>query len=72
MIFKVTYQESKVEVPRREATQTLYMEAESEREVRQAIEQNTPYNVEYIQILEGDHLAYEQSREYYQLTEFDN
>ena len=59
MIFKVFYQDNAEEVPVREKTKTLYIEAESEREVRQKL-QNRPINIEYIQPLEGAHLEYEQ------------
>ncbi|ANB58656.1 hypothetical protein GFC29_233 [Anoxybacillus sp. B7M1] len=58
MIFKVFYQENLDEVPVREKTNTLYIEAESEREVRQKLK-NRAINIEYIQPLEGAHLEYE-------------
>ena len=60
MIFKVFYQESKAEVPVRECTNSLYMEAESEREVRQKLK-DQPYNIEFVQQLEGAFLEYEQN-----------
>lgn len=63
MIFKITYQLSKNEAPRRENTQTLYIEADSAVEARKAIEKNTPYNIEFIQPLEGAHLEYEEKSE---------
>ncbi|MCI7240431.1 DNA-directed RNA polymerase subunit epsilon [Aerococcus suis] len=72
MIYKVTYQESKTEVPHREATHALYIEADSVVAVREMIAQNTPYNVEYIQPLEGAHLEYEKKSEDFHLTEFSN
>lgn len=58
MIFKVFYQENLDEVPVREKTNTLYIKAESEREVRQKLK-NRAINIEYIQPLEGAHLEYE-------------
>ncbi|MBB5323848.1 DNA-dependent RNA polymerase auxiliary subunit epsilon [Anoxybacillus tepidamans] len=58
MIFKVFYQENPDEVPVREKTKTLYIEAESERDVRQKLKNHT-INIEYIQPLEGTHLEYE-------------
>lgn len=58
MIFKVFYQENPDEVPVREKTKTLYIEAESERDVRQKLKNRT-INIEYIQPLEGAHLEYE-------------
>ncbi|TMU87946.1 DUF1447 family protein [Bacillus sp. BHET2] len=60
MIFKVFYQESKAEVPVRECTQSLYMEADSEREVRLNLKEK-PYNIEFVQKLEGAFLEYEQN-----------
>ena len=66
MIYKVYYQENVHEVPVRENTKTLYIEASSEREVRQKIK-DRPYNVEYIQLLEGNHLEYEQASPNYKV-----
>lgn len=68
MIFKVYYQESKVQVPVRENTKTIYVEAETQREVRQKL-QNRNYNIEFIQQLEGEHLAYEQASEHFELEQ---
>ncbi|NQD65214.1 DNA-dependent RNA polymerase auxiliary subunit epsilon family protein [Bacillus haikouensis] len=62
MIFKVFYQESKAEVPVRECTNSLYMEAETEREVRQKLK-DKPYNIEFVQKLEGAFLEYEQNHD---------
>lgn len=70
MIFKVTYQETKTQAPRRENTQTLYIEAADKIEARAKIEANTEFNIEFIQELEGAHLAYEQKHSNYKLTEF--
>lgn len=58
MIFKVFYQENSNEVPVREKTKTLYMEAQSERDVRQKLKDRN-INIEYIQPLKGAHLEYE-------------
>ncbi|WP_025785217.1 DNA-dependent RNA polymerase subunit epsilon [Sporosarcina sp. D27] len=68
MIFKVYYQETKVQVPVRENTQTLYVEAESARDVRKKL-QNRNYNIEFIQQLEGEHLEYEQASEHFELEQ---
>ncbi|MDQ0214808.1 DNA-dependent RNA polymerase auxiliary subunit epsilon [Oikeobacillus pervagus] len=62
MIYKIYYQDSKTEIPVRENTKTLFMEAISERDVRQKLK-NRPINVEYIQLLEGPYLEYEKQRE---------
>ncbi|MCA0969445.1 DNA-dependent RNA polymerase auxiliary subunit epsilon family protein [Halobacillus litoralis] len=64
MIFKVLYQEHKEEVPVRERTQAMYVEAEKEREVRKKLAEKG-INIEFIQVLNEDHLAYEQQSEDY-------
>ena len=70
MIFKVYYQETKTRAPQREKTHSLYLEAESDIDARQLIEENTPYNIEFIQLLEGNHLEYEKENADFTLTEF--
>lgn len=70
MIFKVLYQESKIEAPRRENTQSLYLEAENKVAARALVEQHTEYNIEFIQELDAAHLAYEQQQADFKLTEF--
>lgn len=70
MIFKVLYQEDKVRNPKRESTQTLYMEAESAAAARATVENHTPYNIELVQELTGNHLAYEKQSAAFKLTEF--
>lgn len=70
MIYKVYYQETKVRNPKREDTQSIYVEGESDAAVRQLVEENTPYNIEYVQLLDGNHLAYEQEHAEFKLTEF--
>ncbi|SDB87169.1 DNA-dependent RNA polymerase auxiliary subunit epsilon [Pelagirhabdus alkalitolerans] len=62
MIFKVLYQQKGKEVPVRENTDKLYYEAENERQVRKDLD-DRDINIEYIQPLEGNHLAYEQASE---------
>lgn len=66
MIFKVYYQENRFEVPVRENTQSLYVEAASEREVRNHLKDRN-YNIELVQLLEGNHLEYEQSSQNYEV-----
>ena len=51
MIYKVYYQETKIRNPK-EDTKSLYMEADSDVIVRQLVEENTPYNIEYVQLLD--------------------
>ncbi|MEK4629707.1 MAG: DNA-directed RNA polymerase subunit epsilon [Solibacillus sp.] len=60
MIYKVYYQESINEIPVRENTKTLYLEASSEREVRHYLKDRN-YNIELVQLLEGNYLDYEQA-----------
>lgn len=70
MIYKVYYQDTKVRNPKREQTHVLYLEAADEVAARAAVEANTPYNIEFIQALEGNHLAYEQENAEFTLMEF--
>lgn len=58
MVFKVLYQKSLGEVPVRENTETMYLEAADIRDVRKKLT-DTPYNVEFIQPLTGKFLDYE-------------
>lgn len=60
MIYKVYYQENAHEVPVRENTKSLYLKASSEREVREYLKDRN-YNIEFIQLLEGNYLEYEQA-----------
>lgn len=62
MIFKVLYQELGEEVPVRERTDSLYIEAESERDVRKKLAGRN-YNIEFIQQISNAHLEYEQQSE---------
>ncbi|MBA2174337.1 DNA-dependent RNA polymerase auxiliary subunit epsilon family protein [Halobacillus locisalis] len=66
MIFKVLYQELQQEVPVRERTKAMYVEADAERKVREKLA-DKGINIEYIQVLNEDHLAYEQQSEDFQL-----
>ncbi|EOL48767.1 hypothetical protein RV11_GL003262 [Enterococcus phoeniculicola] len=70
MIYKVYYQETKERNPKREQTHSLYIEADSDVTARQLVEDNTPYNIEFVQLLEGSHLEYEQENAEFTLTEF--
>lgn len=66
MIFKVLYQESIDEVPVREDTKSLYIEAESVVDVRNKLSDRN-YNIELIQVLDGAHLEYEKKSEHFKL-----
>lgn len=68
MIFKVYYQINAQQVPVRENTQTLYIESDSERSVRQLLKERN-YNIEFIQQLEGQHLEYEQASPHFELVQ---
>ncbi|UBH23133.1 RNA polymerase epsilon subunit [Macrococcus armenti] len=63
-IFKVFYQENKAEVIIRENTQVKYFDAVSEEQVRRYLS-DRPYNIEFVQKLEGAHLEYEQQADNY-------
>ncbi|ENH97213.1 hypothetical protein J416_07227 [Gracilibacillus halophilus YIM-C55.5] len=62
MIYKVLYQDRPDEIPVRENTKALYVEADAEREVRHYLKDHQ-INIEFIQALNEDHLAYEQQSE---------
>lgn len=60
MIYKIYYQENVTDIPVRENTKTLFLEAASEREVRHYLKDRN-YNIELVQLLEGNYLEYEQN-----------
>ncbi|MFB1051579.1 DNA-dependent RNA polymerase subunit epsilon [Paraliobacillus sp. JSM ZJ581] len=62
MIYKVLYQTIPNEIPVRERTTSVYYEADSERQVRKALAAKN-VNIEFIQPLDGAHLAYEKQSE---------
>lgn len=68
MIFKVYYQEFLKQVPVRENTKTLYVEADSERDVRTKIADRN-FNVEYIEAVEGNYAEYEKQQEDFEVLE---
>lgn len=70
MLFKATYQVNKFDVPTRETTLSLYLEAENEIEARKILDKHTPYNIEFIHPIEGKHLEYEQNQPNFEVTEF--
>lgn len=70
MIYKVLYQKDKVVNPRRETTQTLFLEADNMVDARTLVEENTPYNIELIQELAGNSLEYEKEHADFKLTSF--
>ena len=76
MIYKVFYQKTKERSPRREKTRALYLEVEAANELegriqaRKLVEENTPYNIEFIELLSDKHLEYEKESGTFELTEF--
>jgi len=68
MIFKVFYQESIIEVPVREKTKTIFVKAETVRDVYSKLKERK-INIEYIQPIEGAFLEYEQQNEDYKVLE---
>ncbi|UNL42878.1 DNA-dependent RNA polymerase auxiliary subunit epsilon family protein [Ligilactobacillus agilis] len=70
MIFKVYYQPSKKVNPKRENTEVLYLDTDSEVNARLLVESNTEYNVEFIEGLDEATLAYEKESPNFKLTEF--
>lgn len=66
MIYKVYYQETRDEVPVRERTKSLYVEAESERDVRKGLADRN-YNIEFVELVEGDYLKYEQQSDQFKV-----
>ncbi|MGX7348678.1 DNA-dependent RNA polymerase subunit epsilon [Dolosicoccus paucivorans] len=56
MIFKVFYQPTKTEIPLRENTSSLFLEADSIIEAREKLA-STPYNIEYIEEVSPAQLA---------------
>ncbi|VGW59054.1 DNA-dependent RNA polymerase subunit epsilon [Streptococcus pyogenes] len=76
MIYKVFYQETKDQSPRRESTKVLYLNIDATDELdgrikaRRLVEDNTYYNVEFIKLLSDKHLNYEKETGVFELTEF--
>ena len=68
MIYKVYYQEDKEQVPVRENTKSLYVEAETEREVRAKLKERN-YHIEFIQALQGEHLEYEKASAHFEIEQ---
>ncbi len=76
MIYKVFYQETKDRSPRRENTRSLYLEVEADNELegrikaRKLVEENTDYNIEFIELLSDKLLDYEKETGAFEITEF--
>lgn len=59
MIFKATFQETKDQVPLRENTKSIFVQANSKAEARALLDAHTPYNIEFLQEMTDAHLEYE-------------
>ena len=70
MIYKVYYQEHPERNPKRETTLSLYLSAESLPQARDIIEDNTNYNVEFIEELSDKALTYEKANPNFEITTF--
>ena len=76
MIYKVFYQETKDRSPRRENTRSLYLDIDASNELegriqaRKLVEENTSYNIEFIELLSDKHLEYEKESDIFEVTEF--
>ncbi|MBN8199405.1 DNA-dependent RNA polymerase auxiliary subunit epsilon [Cytobacillus firmus] len=70
MIFKVYYQDSKTEVPVREKTKTIFVEGDSERDVRKKLADRN-YNIEFVTSVQGEFLEYEKQNEDFKVLEIE-
>ncbi|WP_078381063.1 DNA-dependent RNA polymerase subunit epsilon [Sutcliffiella halmapala] len=68
MLFKVYYQENVAEAPVRENTEVLYLEASAVFEVRRKLKEK-PYNIEFIQAVDGAYYEYEKQSENFKVLE---
>lgn len=68
MIFKVYFQERLNEVPIRENTKVIYLEGDSERNVRKKLA-DRGFNIELVQPVTGAHLEYEKQNEDFKVLE---
>ncbi|WP_110111742.1 DNA-directed RNA polymerase subunit epsilon [Bacillus sp. CGMCC 1.16541] len=68
MIFKVYFQDKANEVPVRENTKTVYVNGDSEKDVRIKLK-SREINIEFVQAVKGAHLEYEQQSEDFKVLE---
>jgi DNA-dependent RNA polymerase auxiliary subunit epsilon len=66
LIYKILYQEKIWEVPVREKTKSMYIEADSEMDVRKKLV-SREHNIEFILPVEGAFLEYEKQNENFKL-----
>ena len=67
-VFKVFYQHNKEEVIVREHTQTIYVEAQTEEQVRRYLKDRN-FNIEFITKWEGAHLEYEKQSDHFNVEQ---
>ena len=70
MTFKVSYQPDATKRPVRENTQSLYIEADSEAQALLLVEENTDYNIEFVEQLDDKALEYEKQNPNFKITKF--
>ena len=70
MTFKVYYQPDATTRPVRENTQSLYIEADSEAQALLLVEENTDYNIEFVEQLDDKALEYEKQNPNFKITKF--
>ena len=70
MTFKVYYPPDATKRPVRENTQSLYIEADSEAQALLLVEENTDYNIEFVEQLDDKALEYEKQNPNFKITKF--
>lgn len=70
MVYKVYYQESMERNPKREYTQSFYLEADNQADAYAMAQKNTDYNIETVEELSDAALVYEQADLEFKLTTF--
>ncbi|MDF7637030.1 DNA-directed RNA polymerase subunit epsilon [Leuconostocaceae bacterium ESL0958] len=70
MVFKVYYQPDLDRNPKREYTQSLFLEAASQPEALALVQANTNFNIEAVEALSDAALVYEQADPEFKLTTF--
>ncbi|WP_059169983.1 DNA-dependent RNA polymerase subunit epsilon [Bacillus sp. FJAT-27445] len=68
MLFKIYFQERLNEVPIRENTKSLFVEGDSEKDVRKKLA-DRGYNIEFVQEVKGVYLQYEKQDEDFNVLE---
>ena len=76
MLFKVFYQETKKRSPKRETTNSLYLELpvsdvrDGVIQAREIMRDNTEYHVEFIDAISDEQAEYERESEHFNITTF--